>query len=162
MSRWYGFDTRETLRLYGFDTREALRWYGFGPSWGVWSDWATSWDVGGCVTIFKKDRMVGFLVRSWYDFGPSWEVVSWWPPSWDVIIPWPGYPHKPYLLGGADLERAMFFLDKKNNGVTRWFLPQGLSLLLSLSQNAREAFRDLANEVVGHPFDPHIILYKIL
>ena len=58
MSTWYGFDTRETLRWYGFDTREMLRWYGFGPSWGVWSDWATSWDVGGCVTIFKKYCMV--------------------------------------------------------------------------------------------------------
>ena len=26
------------------------------------------------------------------------------------------------LFGGADLERAMFFLDNKNNGVTRWSL----------------------------------------
>ena len=41
-------------------------------------------------------------------------------------------------------------------------MPQGLSLLLSLSQNAREAFRDVANEVVGHPIDPHIILYKTI
>ena len=68
------FIPREMSRWYGFDTRETLRWYGFGPSWGVWSDWATSWDVGGCVTIFQKDCMVWipreklvwfwFLVRS--------------------------------------------------------------------------------------------------
>lgn len=50
------------------------------------------------------------------------------------------------LFGGADLERAMFFLDKKNNGVTR------------------EEFRDVANWVVGHPIDPHVIevVYTLL
>jgi len=50
------------------------------------------------------------------------------------------------LFGGADLERAMFFLDHKNNGVTR------------------EQFRDVAQWVVGHPVDPHVIevVYSLL
>ena len=96
-SRWYGLDPSWEVKMVWFDPswgveivwfwslvrsqdgmvwipREKSRWYGFGPSWGVWSDWPTSWDVGGCVTIFQKDCMVWipreklvwfwFLVRS--------------------------------------------------------------------------------------------------
>jgi len=43
------------------------------------------------------------------------------------------------LFGGADLERAMFFLDTDNQGVTR------------------EEFSKIANWVVGAEVDPHVI-----
>jgi len=50
------------------------------------------------------------------------------------------------LFGGADLERAMFFLDNKNNGVNR------------------EEFREVANWVVGAEVDRHVIevVYTLL
>jgi len=50
------------------------------------------------------------------------------------------------LFGGADLERAMFFLDNKNNGVNR------------------EEFREVANWVVGAEVDRHVIevVYALL
>ena len=104
-SRWYGFDTRETSWWYGFDTREALRWYGFDYSCHAEMVWF--WSLVRRMVWFgnlvrrkrlrdinsKKIVWFGFLVRSWYDFGSSWEVVSWWPTSWEVIIPWGGYPN---------------------------------------------------------------------
>jgi len=43
------------------------------------------------------------------------------------------------LFGGADLERAMFFLDEENQGVTR------------------DEFAKVANWVVGAEVDPHVI-----
>lgn len=43
------------------------------------------------------------------------------------------------LFGGADLERAMFFLDSENQGVTR------------------DEFGKVANWVVGTKVDPHVI-----
>ena len=43
------------------------------------------------------------------------------------------------LFGGADLERAMFFLDSENQGVTR------------------DEFGKVANWVVGTQVDPHVI-----
>merc|ERR1712059_77054 len=43
------------------------------------------------------------------------------------------------LFGGADLERAMFFLDTENNGVSR------------------DDFGRIANWVVGAVVDPHVI-----
>ena len=43
------------------------------------------------------------------------------------------------LFGGADLERAMFFLDSENQGVTR------------------DEFGKVANWVVGTNVDPHVI-----
>merc|ERR1712059_7934 len=43
------------------------------------------------------------------------------------------------LFGGADLERAMFFLDTEEQGVTR------------------EEFSKIANWVVGSEVDPHVI-----
>merc|ERR1712110_132471 len=50
------------------------------------------------------------------------------------------------LFGGADLERAMFFLDNKNNGVNR------------------EEFREVANWVVGAEVNRHVIevVYTLL
>ena len=43
------------------------------------------------------------------------------------------------LFGGADLERAMFFLDKEHMGVTR------------------DEFIKVANWVVGVDVDPHVV-----
>ena len=81
------------------------------------------------------------------------------------------------LFGGADLERAMFFLDNKNNGVKMcFFLPRNLkmrmfegtyfkmgkkkSALMKMRpeiQVNREEFREVANWVVGAEVDRHVI-----
>ena len=51
---WYSWGVEIVWFWYSLDVE--MVW--FFPSWGVWSDSALSWDVRGCVIIFKKDCMV--------------------------------------------------------------------------------------------------------
>ena len=73
---WYSWDAKTVWFWYSWDVKMVWYWYSWGveivwfwysldvemvwffPSWGVWSDSALSWDVRGCVIIFKKDCMV--------------------------------------------------------------------------------------------------------
>ena len=66
MSRWYGFDTRETLRLYGFD-----------PSWDVEMVWF--WSLVRRMVWFgslvRCRRLRDYILKRLYGLDSSWEVV---------------------------------------------------------------------------------------